>query len=87
MIEHITNITAAMIAVFLSFHSSDFLLQYSFDQLAPHIPNQIHPFGDIRTIDHIKIIQDKIIKTINIVAIIFCSTKINISSCYDNNLV
>ena len=71
MMAHIKNVTAAIMAVFLSFHSSDFLLQYSFHQLAPHIHNQIPHFGDIITIDHIKIIQDKIIKTISIVAIIF----------------
>jgi hypothetical protein len=54
MIDETTNNTALITATFFSFHSNDFLLPYSLEPLAPHIPIHIHHLGDISTIAQTK---------------------------------
>ena len=57
------------IATFFTFPSNDILLTYSFPQAIPPIPSPIHHFGDIKRVDPINTIPERIIRIINNVRI------------------
>ncbi|MEI8253004.1 MAG: hypothetical protein WCG25_04585 [bacterium] len=59
------NINEDTTATCFSFHSIDFLLQYSLDHESHPIHNHNPHFGDIIMIDHINTIQLKIIIVIS----------------------
>jgi len=60
-----------IIAICFSFHSIDFLLQYSFDPDIPPIHNHKPHLGDIINTDHTNVIQLKIKSVIRIILIFF----------------